>query len=271
MLRAAPSRRSAVLAWLPSVSGQRAGHNVYVASVVCIERGADYGQGKLIDIYRPSASAGVPVVLLWHSAGPDERDVLETLARTTAVLGIMVCVPDWRPDAPDNGRRHLLASVDFTRERAAGLGGDPARIVLAGWSMGGRAAAGLALNPAAAGGWRPSAVACLGSSFSKPAPVTGTPPASDLPGCELPPAPFWLVHGTNDPVVDTTQSRDFAVALERHGWPVHLEELDTDHAGVIMTEYNQALGRCRPATADHAVRAGHQTAHVLSLAAKGRP
>jgi acetyl esterase/lipase len=121
-------------------------------------RGVDYGLGKLIDIYRPQRPAGIPVVLLWHGAGPDERDVLETLARASAEPGVMVCVPDWRPDAPDNGRRHLLASIGFTRERAAGLGGDPARIVLAGWSRGGRAAAGVALNPSvtAAGSHRPS-------------------------------------------------------------------------------------------------------------------
>lgn len=238
--------------------------------MVCIERALDYGPGKLLDIYRPQRSAGVPVVLLWHGAGPDERDVLETLARATAALEVMVCVPDWRPDTPDNGRRHLLASIDFTREHAAGLGGDPATITLAGWSMGGRAAAGIALNPAAAGGWRPSAVACLGSSFGKPAPVTGRPPATDLPGCHAPPVPFWLVHGTNDTVVDAAQSRDFAAALQQQGWPVHLHEAATDHAGVIMAEYDPRPGRCRPATAAHAVGAGRRTAHVLSLAATSR-
>jgi acetyl esterase/lipase len=241
-----------------------------MAATVRAERGVDYGLGKLIDIYRPQRPAGIPVVLLWHGVGPDERDVLETLARATAELGVMVCVPDWRPDAPDNGRRHLLASIGFTRERAAGLGGDPARIVLAGWSRGGRAAAGVALNPSVTAGWQPSAVVCLGSSFSTPAPVTGTPPASDLIAGGVSPVPFWLVHGTKDPVVDAQQSRDFAAALESRGWPVHLDEIPADHAGVIMAEYDPGPGRCRPATADHTIATGRRAAHVLSLAATGR-
>lgn len=68
-----------------------------MATAVRAERGVDYGLGKLIDIYRPQRPAGLPVVLLWHGAGHSRARVI-------------VCVPDWRPDAPDNGRRHLLAS-----------------------------------------------------------------------------------------------------------------------------------------------------------------
>jgi predicted esterase len=54
-----------------------------------------YGQGKLLDIYRPvPAGAGpAPTVLLWHGVGPDERDVLETLAVQAAGYGLTVVVP----------------------------------------------------------------------------------------------------------------------------------------------------------------------------------
>ena len=110
-----------------------------------------YGHGKVLDIYRPgriaAATGPEPVVLLWHGVGPDERDVLEPLARATAALGAMVFVPDWRSDAPDGGRANLLGSVSFTRQQAPGLGGDAEAIALAGWSRGGRAAAGLAVRP----------------------------------------------------------------------------------------------------------------------------
>jgi hypothetical protein len=71
-------------------------------------------------------------------------------------------------------------------------------------------------------------------------------------------------------VVDAQQSRDFAAALESRGWPVHLDEIPTDHAGVIMAEYDPGSGRCRPATADHTIATGRRAAHVLSLAATGR-
>lgn len=52
-------------------------------------------------------------------------------------------MPDWRSDAPDRGRAHLLSSVSFARQRAAVLGGSADAIVLARWwSRGGAAAAG---------------------------------------------------------------------------------------------------------------------------------
>jgi hypothetical protein len=51
---------------------------------------------------------------------------------------------------------------------------------------------------------------------------------------------------------------------------MHLDEVDTDHAGVVMAEYEPGLGRCRPAAAENATSAGHLTAHVLASAATGR-
>lgn len=228
-----------------------------------------YGLGKLADIYRPAPGIGpVPVVLLWHGIGPDERAVLEPVAAATAGHGVIVCVPDWRADAPDGGRAQLLASIGFTREAAAGLGGKPDRIVLAGWSRGGKAAASVAMNPSVADGWRrPCAVACLGSGFNTLAPTTGSAPIDDLRQSDLPPVPFRLVHGTADPVVDIARSRSFAAALAEHGWPVRLEEPATDHAGVVMAEYDPEIRRCRPARAGHAITAGRQTARILAAAA----
>jgi acetyl esterase/lipase len=248
----------------------------FSADDVQVQRAVRYGHGKMLDIYRPrrsDASAGPqPVVLLWHGVGPDDRDALEPLARATAALGVMVFVPDWRSDAPDGGREHLLSSLSFTRHQAPGLGGDGGAIVLAGWSRGGKAAAGIAVSPEAAGGWRPAAVVCLASGFSTPAPITGTSPTADLAEGRVPPVPFWLVHGTWDPVVRITESQQFAVLLAERGWPVQLEELPTDHAGVVMTEYDSELGRCRPASHSQAIRAGQRTAQILrSAASAARP
>lgn len=229
-----------------------------------------YGLGQMLDIYHPgtagAASKPQSVVLLWHGVGPNERGVLEPLARAAAALGLAVVVPDWRSDAPDGGRAHLLGSIMFTQQYAPALGGRTDSIVVAGWSRGGRAAVGVAVSPAVANGWRPAAVVCLASGFSTPAPTTGTSPASALAQGGITPVPIWLVHGTADPVVSMTESQRFAALLAQHGWPVHLEELAADHAGVVMAEYDPELGQCRPARSAQAIAAGQRSAHILRAA-----
>ena len=233
---------------------------------ILAEHGVPYGHGKLLDIYRPPGAGPAPIVLLWHGVGQDERDVLEPLARATAALGTIVVVPDWRSDAPDEGRAHLLASLAFTRESAAGLGAGDDAIVLAGWSRGGRCAAAIGVRPEGADGWRPLAVACLGAAYTRPAPTTGTSPIADLAAGGAAPVPFWIVHGTADTVVPVVASREFTAALRRRGWPVRFEEPPSDHAGVVMAEYDPALRRCRPATAGHAIAAGRLSARMLAAA-----
>jgi len=248
-------------------SRQRRAYVPGVNDEVSGERGIPYGHGKLLDMYRPRAGGPAPVVLLWHGVGLDERDVLGSLARATARLGVVVIVPDWRSDAADGGRAHLLASLAFTREHAAGLGGRGEGIVLAGWSRGGRCAAAVGVRPGGVDGWRPAAVACLGAAYTRPAPVTGTSPMADLAAGGADPVPFWIVHGTADTVVPVLASREFTAALRRQGWPVRFEQPPSDHAGVVMAEYDPAVSRCRPATAGHAVAAGELSARMLAEAA----
>ncbi|MGW1537410.1 alpha/beta hydrolase [Streptomyces aureus] len=242
-----------------------------MAAEVVVRTGLGYGaDGRLMDVYRPAgASNPVPAVLLWHGRGPDERDVLAPVARAAAELGVIVLVPDWRPDASDGGRTHLRKSAAFARQNVADFGGDPERIVLAGWSLGGKAAVGVALNPVAFGGWRPQAVVGVAGSYASTAPSTGTVPIEDLRrgGGPLPPVPVWLVHGTVDPVVDVERSRELHSALMDQGRPTSLDEVATDHAGVIMTEYVPERHRCLPSTAAHALEAGSRTADVLARAA----
>ncbi|MEV5972314.1 alpha/beta hydrolase [Streptomyces sp. NPDC051921] len=208
-------------------------------------------------------------MLLWHGRGPDERDVLAPIARAAAERGVVVLVPDWRPDAPDGGRAHLRESADFARQQVAAFGGDPERIVLAGWSLGAKAAMGVALDPAGFGTWRPLAVVGIAGAYGSAAPTTGTAPIDDVRrgGRPMTPIPVWLVHGTADPVVDVERSRELRTALEEQGRPVTLDEVATDHAGVIMTEFVPEHARCLPSTADHAVAAGSRTADVLARAA----
>jgi len=243
------------------------------AGEVSVERGVRYGGGKLLDVYRPAqqTSGARPTVLLWHGIGPDERDVLEPLAREIAGShGMPVVAPDWRSDGPDGGREHLLTSLAYTRAAASSLGGlgDNA-IVLAGWSRGGKCAAAIAVRPAAVDGWRPMAVVSLGSGYTSESPF-GVP-AEDLARCDAEPVPFWLVHGTEDPVVPVAQSRDWASLLTARGWPVRLAEQRTDHAGVIGTQYDERLRRCVPSTAGDAVTARQLSARLIAEAAKAGP
>lgn len=247
---------------------------------VLIERGVDYGLGKRADIYRPGRTGPAPLALLWHGIGVDERDVLEPLAAEAARLGVAVVVPDWESGAPDGGRAHLLASLDFARSlaraRSAELAvGHHGEFVLAGWSRGGRMAASLALNPETAGGWRPSAVVCLAAGFHRETVMSpvGNGPIADLAGAasaapSAQPVPFHLVHGTRDTQVSIRQPRDFAAAAAGHGWPVRLAELDTDHAGIVMTEWDAARRRCRPTTEAHAITAGRLSARTIAEAAR---
>ncbi|WP_329494588.1 alpha/beta hydrolase [Kitasatospora herbaricolor] len=234
------------------------------------------GSGQQLDVYRPADAPGpVPVVLLWHGRGPDERDVLAPLARAAAGLGLVVLVPDWRSDAPDGGSAHLRESVEFARRNAADFGGDVRTFVLAGWSMGAKAAVAAALDPAALDpaaldGRRPTAVVGIAGAYGTAAPVTGTAPIEDLRSGRtdsVAPVPVRLLHGTADQVVDAGRSRELHAALAARGWPVTLDEVDSDHAGVVMTAYAPKLGRCVPSAADHAVRAGLRAAALLAEAA----
>ncbi|MEU1821155.1 alpha/beta hydrolase [Streptomyces abikoensis] len=228
--------------------------------------------GKLIDIHHPApGTAHVPVVLLWHGVGPDERDVMRPLAEAVAREGVLVLVPDWRSDEPDGGRAQLLASLEFARARAAGLGGDPERFVLAGWSAGGSAAVGVALRPDIVGGRRPAAVVSIASRYDLPNRTTGTAPLTDLTDLtgvpETPAVPVTLVHGTADTLIPAERSRDLRDALAARDRPVLLEEPATDHAGVIMTEYDPAAARCRPSEDPGVLAAGRTTARAIARAA----
>ncbi|MFE9428289.1 hypothetical protein ACFYNO_35660 [Kitasatospora sp. NPDC006697] len=123
--------------------------------------------------------------------------------------------------------------------------------------------------PSPPGNGRPQAVVGIAGAYGSAVPTTGTVPIDDarMGGSLLPPMPVWLVHGTADPVVDVERSRELRTALEGQGWPVSLNEVATDHAGVIMTEFVPEHDRCLPSSADHAVAAGARTADVPARAA----
>ena len=208
---------------------------------VVAQHAEPYRTGRLIDVFRSPTASDAPVVLLWHGSGPDERDILSPLAAGVARLGPLVLVPDWRSDDPVAGRRDLLASIDFARTKVSDLGGDPGRTVLAGWSLGANAAAAVAERPGIAGGWHPSGLVGLAGSYDE-SPFDGVRGAGEPIGGAGRPA--LLAHGTDDPVVPEERSVGAAAELAAAGWQVELRRMETDHAGIIGTEYHPWRRRC---------------------------
>jgi predicted esterase len=227
----------------------------------------EYLPGRLADVY--PAPDGSPVLLLWHGSGGDERDVLRPLAAAVAAAGVVVVVPDWRIDAADSGRRHLLVSLEYTLSYAADFGGDPARVALAGWSAGAAAAVGLALRPDVFGGWRPTGVAGLAGAYAARAATTASRPIDDAAATTAAGVSVRLVHGTLDDVVPVECSRALAEALRARGWPVTLDEPPLDHAGIVLTEYDPAISRCRPSTRPEVAAA--RDAIVRAVVGAARP
>ncbi|MFB6893983.1 alpha/beta hydrolase [Kitasatospora sp. NPDC056327] len=239
----------------------------------------EYLPGRLLDVHRPpggpagppggaDAAGPWPVVLLWHGKGPDERRELAPLARETARHGVLVLVPDWRSDAPDGGRDHLLASLRHARRHAADHGGDPGLgLVLAGWSVAGREAIAVATHPGTPDDLRPTAAVGIASSYARPSITTGEAPLlalADRPS----PVPLFLVHGTRDDLVPADLSRALDTALLTPA--AEFLQPDSDHAGVVLAEFDPAAGRCVATTAPHAVLAGRATAALLARAAGRR-
>jgi predicted esterase len=232
----------------------------------------EYRPGRLVEVLRPAGAQAAPVVLLWHGSGPDERDALVPLAVAIATYGPVVLVPDWRSDDRHVGASELLASIDFTTRTAADLGGDPGRVVLAGWSLGASAAADIALHPGIADGWHPTSVVGLGGGYDRtPFASQGAdrdPMAGDVVGGAGRPA--LLVHGTSDNLIPLERSVCGTEVLAEAGWRVVLRQVATDHAGVIGTEYDREMKRCVPSDDSDRLAALASVAREVARMALGR-
>lgn len=223
----------------------------------------EYAPARLIDVY---GERSPNTLLLWHGRGPDERDVLGTLATLVASRGVRVLVPDWDSTKPDGGRADLLRSVKFAREYDA----EPdAQLVLGGWSLGGTAAASLAVNARRLGLDHISAV-CLAGAFRATDPLSGAPFASIVPSPRRP-GSIRLIHGTKDDIAVIEGAREFVTTLHRAGWHTHLIELSTDHAGIVGTEFDVDRTRCLPSVDPAVTEAAEIVADVLVEAALDRP
>lgn len=226
-------------------------------------RYATGGDSKLLDIYA-SGQQDDRCVLLWHGTGPDERDVMASLAREIADHGPNVLVPDWRSDRPDGGREHLIDALRYGRDHVRQSGDGRGQLVLAGWSAGAGAAVGVALQPEHFDGWRPAAVVVgIAGGYRRPARTTGTVPLQAVTRT-VKPIPVRLVHGTQDEAVPVDSSRELHEALLSHGWDSELSEPVTDHAGVLGCVYEPSAGRCVPADEPSVSDLGRRTTRAIA-------
>ena len=199
----------------------------------------EYAAGRLADVFGEPSE---PTVLLWHGQQADARSSVRKLAELIAGHGLGVVAPDWNSHAADGGRADLLGSVHFTRERIA----DPDGLVLAGWSMGGLAAAALTIQAQQVGVAFAHTV-CLAGAFMVPDPIFNALPANQLRHAPFS-TPFTLLNGVADRVIPVSVAYDFAAALQHADWPVRVVELPADHGSIAGAAYDPVAERYHCAT-----------------------
>lgn len=200
-----------------------------------------------LDVREPESDETVAVVLLLHGSGANERDVMAPLALELSRLGAMVLVPDWDRASTELAGR-LTDAAAQTWLAAARLGCD--RVLAAGWSAGGSAA--LWLSAVESSPF--TGLALIGTSLD---PLPGLPPVAPRP------VPTVLVVGSTDVVVPADESERTAAALRDLGHTVRTVTVDADHAGLIGTEYDETVRRCRAVSRVDVVEAGRATAAAI--------
>jgi acetyl esterase/lipase len=210
------------------------------------ERRAGLAYGALdrqsLDVYVPDGAAGRPIIVFWYGGTwqHGNKSNYRFVGATLAEAGYVAVLPDYRlhpqarfPAFIDDGAAALAWVVAHARE----IGGDPARIYLAGHSAGAHLAAMLAYDRARLerAGLAPDAIrgfiglsgpyalnpndATLNTIFAAPYTHADWQPV-ELARTGAPPA--LLIHGEADTVVEVEHARRMARKLEAAGVPVTL-------------------------------------------------
>ena len=98
-----------------------------------------YNSSQLLDIYVPSDGSDWPVVVYLHG-GVNDADARKTVADTGEALaaqGVLTYVPTWNGLGPAGGSQDTICAVAYAHATAAEHGGDPDRLMNAGYSAGG--------------------------------------------------------------------------------------------------------------------------------------
>ena len=199
--------------------------------------------GQCLDVYALPQSEHRPVVIFWYGGRwtGGSKSEYRFIGTALAERGYVAVVPDYRkfpavrfPVFVQDAARALV----WVREHARELGGDPARIVVMGHSVGAHLGAMLAYEPQylrAAGGRRRWIRAFVGmSGIYAPVPETEefrqiVPPPyrSDdwqpLWHVDRHAPPSLLMHGLEDRLVNPRETVRLRNALVRHGVHVEME------------------------------------------------
>jgi dienelactone hydrolase len=225
-----------------------------------------YGNaGKEVELFVPEAPSP-PLVVMWHGRSPNDRGALVPLAERVATDGAFVVVPDWDSGSTDRGRSDLVASLDFAVQAGQRLADSIEGFVLAGWSLGGMAAIGLALQPESDSTLRPGAVVCIAAGYVTPMPTGGVSAMDGLSVTTADPVPIWIVHGTRDDVVPASGAKGFVDGLQQIGWSSTLTTLDADHESIIGLEHDERSGMGIPGTSEETQSCADRVAHVIKAA-----
>ena len=213
------------------------------------------GPRGMLDVYRPAKPAApLPVVVFFYGGAwqHGSRANYVFVAAELARRGMVVVVPDYRLSPAVRFPAFVqdaAQAVAFTRRMAAGWGGDPDRVVLAGHSAGAHIAAMLALDPrflADAGDDRDALAGMVGLAgpydflpFTSDdirqvfagTDAAATQPISFADGRN---PPMLLLHGTADRTVYLRNTVNLAAAITRRGGPVQVETYDgVGHVGIV--------------------------------------
>jgi len=214
-----------------------------------------------LDVYRPPGSgdrAPAPVVVFFYGGGwnSGRRQDYRFVGRRLAEAGLVAIVADYRtwpvagfPAFVEDGAR----AVAWTRANAGKLGGDPARIFVAGHSAGAQIAALLGTDPRylAAHGMRPRDLAgVIGLAGPYDFDITGDlvpifgpparwPDAQALNFVDGDEPPFLLVHGGADQRVEARDSLLLAERLQARGVEATLLMLpEAGHTAPLVALYD---------------------------------